>query len=247
MKLFHKIFLCFVVIFSITFQTAGYLLINYTYENAVEQQKKTAFQDFKYNSYILQSILYSDPKFIYEGDTRSILNNFTVPVFIYNALGTDSNSLISNICLRPFFTVNASKYSWVSVQFCEEETENVIFQYDLLYNEGEDHLSYQILEKEGRSCIMVFGIIKNWGNEICFITQTDISSVINRQKSMIAYFQKLYLVFICISYPVIFLLTQALTASLKKVSKAVVRIAQGNYSQRIQLKGRDEIYELPMS
>ena len=42
MKLFHKIFLCFVVIFSIAFQAAGYLLINYTFENAVEQQKKAA-------------------------------------------------------------------------------------------------------------------------------------------------------------------------------------------------------------
>ena len=47
MKLFHKIFLCFVVIFGITFQAAGYLLINYAYGNAVGQQKKIAFQDFQ--------------------------------------------------------------------------------------------------------------------------------------------------------------------------------------------------------
>lgn len=45
MKLFHKIFLCFVVIFGVTFLTAGYLLINFAYENAIGQEKKPAFQD----------------------------------------------------------------------------------------------------------------------------------------------------------------------------------------------------------
>ena len=48
MKLFHKIFLCFVVIFGITFQVAGYLFINFAYENAIDQEKKIAFQDFQY-------------------------------------------------------------------------------------------------------------------------------------------------------------------------------------------------------
>ena len=67
MKLFHKIFLCFVVIFGITFQVVGYLLINFAYGNAIEQEKKIAFQDFQYNRYILQSILYSEPEFFSKG------------------------------------------------------------------------------------------------------------------------------------------------------------------------------------
>lgn len=39
MKLFHKIFLCFVVIFGIAFQAAGVLLIDHVYENALEQER----------------------------------------------------------------------------------------------------------------------------------------------------------------------------------------------------------------
>lgn len=46
MKLFHKIFLCFVVIFGISFQTAGVLLIDYAYENAVEQERSTRCSSF---------------------------------------------------------------------------------------------------------------------------------------------------------------------------------------------------------
>ena len=63
MKLFHKIFLCFIVIFGAAFQMAGYLLINFAYGNAMGQEKKLAFQEFQYNRYILQSILYSQPDF----------------------------------------------------------------------------------------------------------------------------------------------------------------------------------------
>lgn len=32
MKLFHKIFLCFVVLFGIAFQVAGCLLVNFVYK-----------------------------------------------------------------------------------------------------------------------------------------------------------------------------------------------------------------------
>lgn len=46
MKLFHKIFLCFVVIFGIAFQTAGYLLINFAYRNAIEQEKEAGVSRF---------------------------------------------------------------------------------------------------------------------------------------------------------------------------------------------------------
>ena len=76
------------------------------------------------------------------------------------------------------------------------------------------------------------------------ITQTDISSVIKNQKDMITYFQKIYLSFLCISFPVIILLTKAITASIKEVGTAARRIAGGKYSERIPVKGKDEVSEL---
>ena len=57
MKLFHKIFLCFVVLFGIAFQVTGCLLVNFVYKNAIDQEKKYAFQEFQHNKYILKSIL----------------------------------------------------------------------------------------------------------------------------------------------------------------------------------------------
>ncbi len=80
--------------------------------------------------------------------------------------------------------------------------------------------------------------------KVCLVTETDISSLVDAQKSMIAYFQKIYIAILCIGSPVIFLLTKVLTGSVKKVGKAARRIAEGNYSERISTVGKDEISEL---
>lgn len=217
MKLFHKIFLCFILIFGIAFQIAGFLLIDFASRNAISQEKKYAFQNFQYNKYILQSILYSEPDFFENEETElaGISNNFSVPVAIY---GIDGAYLFSNIAVQPW-ELN-------------------------VHEEDDDRISFQIYEKAGESYIFVYDYVKQDENSMYLITQTDISSVIDAQKSMMIYFQKLYIILLFISFPVIFLLTKGITASIKKVGKAARRIAGGEYSERISTKGKDEIGEL---
>ncbi|MDE6622139.1 MAG: hypothetical protein K2K74_16950, partial [Lachnospiraceae bacterium] len=201
MKLFHKIFLCFVVIFGITFQTAGYLLVNFAYQNAVEQQKKLAFQNFQYNKYILQSILYSEPDFFAREDgIAGIAESFAVPVAVY---GIDGEYFFSNLAVQPG---------------------------ELAFDEsgGEDYrIAYRIYEKAGENYIFVCDDVVQGEKEMYLITQTKISPVIDAQKRMTAYFQRIYFVLICVGFPVIFLLTKAVTAPIKKVRKAAGRIAGG--------------------
>lgn len=217
MKLFHKIFLCFMVIFGITFQGVGFLLIDYAYENAIEQEKKIAVQDFRYNRYVLQSLLYSDPEFVSpEGTNLSGLSRyFTVPIALYGEKGE-----------RLYFNMGTLPEGW---------------------NFGElsdDAISFRIYEGEGESYIYVGASVTQGDKKLYLITQTDVSAVIDAQKNMIVYFQRLYIIILCISFPVIFLLTRAVTDPIKKVGKAARRIAGGEYSERIHAKGKDEISEL---
>ncbi len=217
MKLFHKIFLCFVLLFGIAFQAAGFLLVNYAYGNAVEQEKKYAFQEFQQNKYILQSILYLEPE-LFENGAGSLHNmagRFTVPVALFN---DDGVCIFSNTGMQSDFFV-----------FPGEEDGQIAFR---IFREGE------------KSDIFVYGCIVQGDRKISLVTETDISSVVDAQQSMIAYFQKIYIAILCISSPVIFLLTKVLTSSIKKVGKAAGRIAKGNYSERIGIEGKDEISEL---
>lgn len=236
MKLFHKIFLCFVVIFGIAFQAAGYLLINFAYENAIEQEKKIAFQDFQYNRYILQSILYTEPDYFYRMKRNSNMNlsgrpgNFTVPVAISEADGTQTY----------YFSNMAVPLD--QLDFQEEEPKAHSFSDGAIQEDG--RLSFQICEKEGESYIFVQDYVVQDEKGLYLTTQTEITAAVNTQKNMIAYFQRIYMVILCISFPIILLLTKALTEPLKRVSEAAGRIAQGNYSQRIWADGKDEISQL---
>ena len=216
MKLFHKIFLCFVVIFGIAFQAAGVLLIDHVYENALEQEKKYALQEFQYNKYILQSILYSGQDFLWtqEGDLE-IRDSFTAPVALYDQ---EKNCIYSNMSMMP----NVSD----------------------LRESGEGRLAFRIYQKEGESYIYVYDHVRQGESGVYLVTQTDISSVVDTQKSMTAYFQRIYLIILCIGFPLIFLLTNLLTGSIKKVSKAARRIARGKYSERIYVGTKDEIGQL---
>ena len=217
MKLFHKVFLCFVLFFGIAFQVAGYLLVNYAYGNAIGQEKKYAFQEFQHNKYILQSILYLEPELLEKGadSLPNMAGRFTVPVAIFTE---DGLCIFSNTDVQPEF--------W---GFNGEDEDRMVFR---IFREGEE------------SCIFVYGCIVQGDVKACLVTETDISSVVDAQKSMITYFHTIYIAILCIGSPVIFLLTKVLTGSVKKVGKAARRIAKGNYSERISAAGKDEISEL---
>ena len=217
MKLFHKIFLCFVIIFGVTFSAAGFLLINYAYHNSIEQEKKFAFQEFQYNKYILQSILYSDPEYITSSETENsaLNNNFTVPVTLYDKEG---KCIFSSMSAFP--------------------------DIDTSYSPDSGSIFFKIEQNGDKYSIFVHDVISSDEHEIYLVTETDISQVVDKQEMMHNYFQRIYMIILCVVFPAIFLLTGMITAPIKNVSKAAKRIAGGNYSERISFSGHDEICEL---
>lgn len=218
MKLFHKIFLCFVVIFGIAFQVAGFFLINFAYKTTMEQEKKLAIQDFQHNRYILQSIMYSEPDFLEkeQSEAARIGSSFAVPIALY---GMDGKCSFSNMALQ------------LDENFAFEQIED-------------DRIDFKIIQKNGESYIYVYDYVKQGENSVNLVTETDISSVVATQRSMVLYFQKIYLIIMCFGFPLILLLTSVLTRSINKVNKAVKRIAEGRYSERISVEGQDEVAEL---
>lgn len=217
MKLFHKIFICFVVLFGIAFQVAGCLLINFSYEKAVEQEKRLAVQEFQHNKYIMLSVLYSDSRMIADNkiDFNSYAENFSVPVAIY---GTDGSCIYSNLSV-PFESVSLAEIE-------------------------DSYVAYQINRTATESYILVCGLVTQNETEVYLVTECDVSEVVNSQNSMISYFQKIYLLMICFGFPVILLLSSLLVHSINKVSKAAKRIAEGRYTERIEASSKDEIGEL---
>ena len=129
MKLFHKIFLCFILLFGIAFQAAGFLLVNYAYGNAIEQEKKYAFQEFQQNKYILQSILYLEPELLGNGagSLPNMAGRFTVPVALFS---DDGVCIFSNTGMQPdFFVFNGEDDDQIAFRIFREGEESDIFVY----------------------------------------------------------------------------------------------------------------------
>ena len=156
MKLFHKIFLCFVVVFSITFHAAGYLLINYSYQNVMEQEKKIAFQDYLHNRDILQSILYTDEEFFLKNTENygliyeNVLRNFTVPLNLYsmdnewgNVIGIDQDLLTMRSSTGRYVT------DWRSLYIREEGQGLTIFE-GKFFEGNEENVAFHVLNKNGK-------------------------------------------------------------------------------------------------
>ena len=217
MKLFHKIFICFVVLFGIAFQVAGCLLINFSYEKAVEQEKRRAVQAFQHNKYIMLSVLYSDSGLVADNkmDFKNYVNNFSVPIAIY---GTDKNCIYSNL--------------------------SVSFESESLTRIEDSYVAYQINRTAAESYILVCGLVRQNETEVYLVTECDVSDAVNSQNSMISYFQRIYVLIICVGFPVILLLSSLLVHSINKVSKAAKRMAAGRYTERIEVSAKDEIGEL---
>lgn len=214
MKLFHKIFICFVVLFGIAFQVAGYLLINFSYEKALEREKRFAVQKFQHNKYIILSLLYSDSRMIGDNklDFNSYAENFSVPVAVY---GTDESCIYSNL--------------------------SVPFETESLAEIKDSYVAYQINHTATESYILVCGLVSQNETEAYLVTECDVSEVVNSQNNMISYFQKIYLWIICFGFPVILFLSSLLVHSINKVSKAAKRIAEGRYTERIEVSDRKSV------
>lgn len=217
MRLFHKVFLCFAIIFGVTFQIAGYLLLDFSYQNTIEQEKRIALQEFQYNKYILQSILYSEQEILMDDreDISDVIRSFTIPVALY---GIDEVKVFSNLSV---------------------EQPGLDFQ-----KSEDDRVAYQIYQSEESGYIFVYDYVSHGENGVFLVTETDISQAMVQQKAMATYFQKIYLIILAIGIPIIIVVTGALTNSIKKVSKAAKKIAEGSFSERIAKCGRDEVGEL---
>lgn len=105
-ELFARIeaFLCFGLLFGSAFQAAGFLRVSYAYRNAIEQEKKYAFQEFQQNKYILQSILYLEPELFENGagGLPNMAGRFTVSVAFFSY---DWVCFFSNMGMQPYFFV----------------------------------------------------------------------------------------------------------------------------------------------
>lgn len=220
MKLFSKIFFSVISAFCIIFLFAGYFLLSYSFNSNMERETDFALSQYKYDKFTLQAgLIVNDDKLEKEmtGIFRNIAEEITASVCILSENG--------------------------DVIFNEME-EKPPFSIDELKNEA---YNYRIVNSEDKTLILYASKIKHGELGFYFITATNITETISRQKNLQKIYERCYLVVFIIGSIMILFLSAFLTRPLKKMTVAADRIANGCYSMRLDIRGGDELGELSAS
>lgn len=226
MRLFAKIFLCGTIIFSLAFLVSGYYLIDYSFENSLLQELDFALKQYQYDRFTVQAGLIAS-----EDTSANFIENTNKENMILSGLASDIDVLVA------FFAEDTQ------LLYSEIENVNTTFVKKL----SDDEYLYQMLNNEQGNFIQIGSQITQNDKKIFFITQTDISGILEQQETLILYFQKIYCIALGIGMLLILFFSMFLVRPLKKMARVANRISSGDYKERMIVNGKDEMSELAES
>lgn len=225
MKLFIKIFLCTIVIISISLSLSSYIFIKLTFDNSMNREEREILNNFKTIKSVIQSNMII--KSVYDINFEEIFKNQ------YFKLGNEKeNEIKSKIAI----------YNQDGEEIYSEFDKNL---YELVNRLREDNvITLKVERVEDITYIIAIGSIKSNSEEVNLILATNISEIIIQKKQMQYIYYFSYGVTLIIGTILVFILTYAITHSIRKIAKLSQSIAEGNYKSRIKIKRKDEIGDL---
>lgn len=157
-----------------------------------------------------------------------------------------------------FFSILAEEISVPAAFFAEDKTPlySEIEGMDISFLESlsENAHGYQFQPTPEGGAILT-GTVLYWngadaatgvsdGQKIYFVTQWDISKTVHQQETLRQYFLRCYLAAVALGMALLGILSALLTGPLKRMSRAARRMAEGDYGERLAVKGGDEVGEL---
>jgi signal transduction histidine kinase len=221
MRLFSKIFISVITVFSVIFLASGYFILNDSLESSIQRELQFALKQYKYDKFTVQSELLANEDKLLEKDEET-----------FQQL---TEEITEPFCL--FFGEETLYKMKMDAKLVEVGA-----------LEGDSYW-YQIVQKEKESFILIGSKIIQEGrryddNLFAFVTKSDITETVEQQKNLQEYFKRCYCIALLVSVFLIFGLSMVLTNPMKQMTTVANRIAKGSYGERLQVKSHDEMGEL---
>jgi len=223
MHFFAKIFLCGTIVLSMTFLFSGYYFMNYSFEENLEKEKNLVISQYQYDKFTIQTRLLSDENLyeeLLQKNSKVTLQRLLEDVEAVSAFYSDNKKVLY------------SKIQNINKSFIKELSDST--------------QNYKYYQEEDRYYLLIGSMIDQ-NHRFYFITKTDISGVLEQQKSLQKQFYKIYGIALGTGVILLFILSVIVTVPLKKITEAANRMAGGSYSERIHIRGNDEIGKLSRS
>ncbi len=227
MRLAAKIFLSVMAVFSVAFLIAGYFLLSHSLETSVQRELEFALRQYQFDKFSVQADLIAD-----EEEFNSLMDNADQDPELY--LKELSRNMEDPVCFR-------------------DEDGTVLYSGSQAFDDlpfGEMSASetqYQVVNEDGSCYILIGSRIALADRDLDFITQTDITPVIEQQNVLKGYFLNCLLLAMAAAMILVLVISALLARPLEKMAGAADRIADGNYHERLDIRQKGEVGDLAES
>lgn len=224
MKFRYKITCCMVSLLALFYGIGGTLLISFSFQSALEQEKENA-----HNSY------------------RMILNTLQV----VNQMGSwTSNRDISDV-LEQFSGQNNSNWdalrltSTTEAEVLYRDGSSVPYFQDMFRELDSEHcLMTWFSDDNDNQFLQLSSYVRVGNQQLILDVAYDITSIYDTRQVQENIYYRIYFIMLAVCLLVVYLITYFLTRPLASLSKVTRRIASGNYAYRSMVKSDDEIGRL---
>ncbi|MCD8119823.1 MAG: HAMP domain-containing histidine kinase [Lachnospiraceae bacterium] len=218
MKLTAKYFLCTVVVLSLSLTLMGYFFIYSSFKNSIDREVEQSMTQYQLTKFALQANMLA---YGFEWDD-------TTDFFDQLSFDTSRGTL-------SFVAIYDAEYNRLFSNYDED--------YIVSFPENVDsnHLVYQVDQAGTRYLMTVIGYFDQDGKNIYMFSSIDITPVMESREEMIQTYFYIYATVLVIGIAVIFIFSFLITRPINQLIKTTSGIAGGDYSERVEIRARDEI------
>ena len=228
MRLFTKIFLCTVLVITISMAILGYSLISTSFNNAVANEKSRITNEFSLLEYTFKAGIFN---------AKSTGHRITKTQL--NALCIQTVKLTTQNCHIALFDSNDDM---VYSDF------PLYYDFSLLDSIAEEDTVYiKIDDTDDDFRVCAASRFSQSGTSVTLIKSESIKSVITDRNQMCIAFIKMYLIIVLSTSAIMLILAFLITRPINKLTAATKIISAGSFDERVAINSTDEIGALAKS
>jgi signal transduction histidine kinase len=226
MKFSFKVCLCTALVIAVVCSAGSYALITHTFAADIDREVKRGLEEYQLTQFAFaSSLLSADLQFAKVSDD------------MLRYIITQTSSLTSGQNLA-VYNKNGVRFAAVPESFALSLPVAAIQDY-------EQH--YQITEGAGTYALEIAGGLTFNQQRYYLAISRDVTALFTQRQDLILFYISLNLAMITIGVLIMSGLAHVLTRPIRQLKRSAQRIADGRYSERSQVKTRDEIGALSLS
>ena len=225
MKLFSKIFLSIMLIFTLALSLQEYAVISYSFQESIERERSDGISQFRLLRYALQSSMVRRKQSEELGfDTLQ-------------SVGEEISALVPDDCVMELYCDMGGEY-YLLYNSEDKKTEERLKNY-------ETGIVYTSIDQENNQYYMkVEGTVTQTGYQLALIMKKNITDVFQSKHELEQTSRILYLAILAGAVCLCFVVSYFITKPIKKLQASTEKIADGEYEERVVIHTKDEIGEL---